>query len=336
MRRITIDQLFAESIKGKRIDDETMVVMPTVADVKAAKDSRRVLFKISSGSVDRDRDVINPTGWKFDNYLKNPVVMWGHQYGMPPVGTCPSLQIKGQDVLAECDFLDADTYPFADTIYRMVKAGALRAASVGFRPIKYNYNAERNGMDIEEAELLEWSVVSIPANADALVQLAIAGEGGDQVMKQFAEECERVLSAYHGCKGVWLPCEQIEKTFEAINRSGILKTNQEQTAVMPAVGQAGIDEKADTQPAPEGAAAAPVACEHGDGCDKCGADAGGLVLELADEPAEELTIDIDDDFVLVELGQVQEFMKTQVSQQLQQFIENGVREAFDYMRGRVN
>ena len=142
--------------------------------------SRRMKFVISTMTPDRDRDVVMPSGCQLDAYLKNPVVLWAHDYRNPPIGKALSITVESNRLVAEADFADAETYPFADTIYRLLSKGFLRATSIGFRPIKYAINEERRGYDFEECELLEFSVVPVPANAEALA-IAASADGGDPV-----------------------------------------------------------------------------------------------------------------------------------------------------------
>jgi phage head maturation protease len=50
--------------------------------------------------------------------------------------------------------------------------GYLKATSVGFMPLKYTFSkdpAREYGIDFLEQELLEFSIVTIPANPDALI-----------------------------------------------------------------------------------------------------------------------------------------------------------------------
>lgn len=312
IKRITSEafQLLAQQAKG--LDDDMMVVKADVGFIKAVADSRRCTFKISSASVDRDRDVINQAGWKLDNYLKNPVVMWGHQYGMPPIGVSKSLGLQGGDLMADADFFDADTYPFADTIYRIVKAGGLRASSVGFKPIKYNYNAERGGVDIEEAELLEWSVVSVPANPEALIQLAATLEDGDAILKSFVNGCEQVLDSFYGCKGVWVPREQVEKAFDVINKSGLIAPKPVQVAVLDVL---------------------PVQAQE-----KCG-DSDVLTLEI-EEQKESVYLELSDAYLDVDtdIKTVHEIILRVVKEGVSGLAKDAaqqVRDAIDYARGRV-
>lgn len=72
-------------------------------------------------------------------------------------------------LVAVAEFADAETHSFADTIFRLLKGGFLRATSVGFRPLEYVENATRRGYDFLRQTLLEFSVCNVPANSSALV-----------------------------------------------------------------------------------------------------------------------------------------------------------------------
>lgn len=170
------DEFHAKALAGS-LPDRVAIRQTFDAEIKAADDgaSRQMAFVISTATPDRDKDVINPAGVSLANYLKNPVVLWSHDYSAPPIGRAVSITSDGQRLVAQAEFADAETYPFADTIYRLLQKGFLRATSIGFRPTKYMRNDERGGYDFEECELLEFSVVAVPANAEAL---AIAASGG--------------------------------------------------------------------------------------------------------------------------------------------------------------
>jgi hypothetical protein len=55
-----------------------------------------------------------------------------------------------------------------DTAWGEVKAGIVRAVSIGFRPVKYAFK-EDGGIEFQEIEIYELSTVSIPANAGAQI-----------------------------------------------------------------------------------------------------------------------------------------------------------------------
>ena len=118
------------------------------------------------------------------NYNKNPVVLWAHQYDSPPIGKALSINLKGKKTIARVLFADAETYEFADTIYRLAKGGFLNTVSVGFIPMEWE---DGDGEKVPrrtytKQELLEFSIVPVPSNPEALVS---AREAGIITVKEF-------------------------------------------------------------------------------------------------------------------------------------------------------
>ena len=113
----------------------------------------------STAGVDRDGEIIKIEAWDTDNFMKNPVVLFGHDYWSLPIGVVTSLEVKGDQLIAKGIFAKTEA---AQEIRRLYDDGILKAVSVGF--IVKN----REGYIITEAELLELSFVPVPANADAL------------------------------------------------------------------------------------------------------------------------------------------------------------------------
>lgn len=146
--------------------------------VRLASEARRVLeFVASDETVDRYGDVILVRGWDDTNFLKNPVFLWAHRSADPPIGKVISIERRMDKpaLLAGVQFADKETYPFADTIFKLYKGGFVNAVSVGFLPLEYRprvENGETVGTEFIRQELLELSAVPVPANPEA-VQLAI-------------------------------------------------------------------------------------------------------------------------------------------------------------------
>jgi len=149
-------------------------------------ENRRVQFVISTGTRDRHRTVLNPQNWNLDNFNRNPVVGYQHNvYGdmcrepNPDDVLGPSSAwVEGEKLIGEVDFETKDLNPLADKIYRKIKNGTLRATSVGFIEVgkgEYGEDTEARGGDNETyhfagQELLEFSIVNIPSNPDALAR----------------------------------------------------------------------------------------------------------------------------------------------------------------------
>jgi hypothetical protein len=70
-------------------------------------------------------------------------------------------------IVAEAEFEPADINPIADKILKKLVFGSLNAASVGILPTG-NGKQEKGIYYYEGQELLEWSVVNIPMNQEAI------------------------------------------------------------------------------------------------------------------------------------------------------------------------
>lgn len=158
---------------------------------EALPDSRVVRFCVSTGDVDRDSDVISQDGWDLSNYRRSPVVLWAHSHSALPIAKCIAIDVEQGRLMASAEFA---THPFAETVYQLLKGGFLRATSVGFRALKYMRNEERGGIDFKQQELLEFSVVPVPANAHAL----IAASAGGVELEPLREWVQDVIEAWPG------------------------------------------------------------------------------------------------------------------------------------------
>jgi len=134
----------------KSVDDEEMIVRGVVG---------------SDDSLDRHGDKINPKGWVLDNFKKNPVIMLNHNYSQFPIGKAISVKRKDNQLVFDIQF--SKTLELAKQAYGLVKEGIMKAWSVGFMVLEW----AKAGSDytIEKMELLELSLVGIPANPNALL-----------------------------------------------------------------------------------------------------------------------------------------------------------------------
>lgn len=151
---------------------------------------RRLDAAISTISVDRDGDVLLPSGLRADEFRRNPVVLLGHDAGSLPIGKAVRIRQTPNAVMAEMEFAERPAaHPDAaewvpDTVYDLFKQGVLNAFSVGFtidsaRPANkkdVNRFGDRVRRVVTEWNLLEFSVVTIPANQDALVTAVKSGD----------------------------------------------------------------------------------------------------------------------------------------------------------------
>ena len=139
---------------------------------RGAVDARRRSVVIAANERARTAPELDLAGLRFENYRRNPVVMWAHDAtGRSPSGGLPigrTLSIERAPdggIVAEFEFLEDD--PFAQRIRNAWDRGFLQAASISWLPIE-SRPVEGGGVRDTRAELLEWSIVSIPADPDAL------------------------------------------------------------------------------------------------------------------------------------------------------------------------
>lgn len=143
---------------------------------------------INTISVDRDKDRVMPAGGRFDNYMQNPIVQWGHNYRDPwaTIGRTKGMERTAERITAEFELRPAANEQDPQNIVLLLwDGGWIRTASIGFQPLSGAEN-EFGGFDFTEWDLLEWSLVPIPSNQDAL-RLAVKGldDGNYPTMRFF-------------------------------------------------------------------------------------------------------------------------------------------------------
>lgn len=129
---------------------------------------------ISTGNIARDQMIIDPEGWDFTNYRRNPVVLWGHDDLSAPVArTVGEIKRTTTELIATAEFDRED--PEAVRIFGKVKRGYVNATSVRWLPKRTEIRAiateqgDRDTLVFIEQELLEWSFVPIPADPGAMI-----------------------------------------------------------------------------------------------------------------------------------------------------------------------
>lgn len=124
------------------------------------------LVAVASTAVeDRHGEVVQVEGWDLKNFKKNPVLLWAHDHTQLPVGAAKKTWIEGAGKKAKLMFepIFHEVTAQARAIKRLVELGVIKSFSVGFRPI------DQDGDTFTKQELLEISVVNVPANADAMM-----------------------------------------------------------------------------------------------------------------------------------------------------------------------
>jgi HK97 family phage prohead protease len=149
--------------------------MPAGSAPLTAVGGRRFRAVASTGIRDREGDVVEQRGWRLEAYRKNPVVMWAHLYDRTPIARAIHVAVEGDRLMLEAEFPEPGVSRFADDAAALIEAGLLGAVSVGFRPLRWELMPDGRGVRFLEQELLEVSLVPVPANAEALIVPALLG-----------------------------------------------------------------------------------------------------------------------------------------------------------------
>lgn len=126
-------------------------------------------FVLSDATVDRYGDVIDPAGWVLDPFEQNPIALFNHDSDFP-IGTWADVRVESGRLVGRLTLAAPGTSARIDELVSLVGQGVLRAVSVGFQPLATEPRGD-GGLRFTRQELLECSLVSVPANPSAL-QLA--------------------------------------------------------------------------------------------------------------------------------------------------------------------
>lgn len=141
----------------------------SLLEIKTVQDDRRIITgTATTPSPDRVGDIVEPLGVKFKNPLP---LLWQHRSDHP-VGTVRFDKPTKDGITFEAK-IPKITEPGplkdrVDTAWGEVKAGLVRAVSIGFREIEFS-RLETGGLRFIETEVLELSLVTIPAQAEATI-----------------------------------------------------------------------------------------------------------------------------------------------------------------------
>lgn len=195
----------------------------TIKGVQSSSDP--FVFILSSESTDRVGDVIRQSGWQLENFLRNPIALFGHDHSFP-IGVWEDVKVAGKKLQARLRLAERGTSARIDEIRGLIEQGILRAVSVGFRVLDYkpiDKNDPYGAWDILKSELLETSVVSVPANPEALQVAKSMGVSSDTLELVFRE---RSLPATRSQKtaGLAAPTSLKPKTRKELPMAGRFAT----------------------------------------------------------------------------------------------------------------
>lgn len=146
-----------------------------VAEMKAHKNGDVEAY-ISTESPDRVGDILKAKGWVLENFKKTgSPVLFGHEYGItfgghiPHIGNAVEIEAQRKGLWSVTRFHEKTALSREAAV--LAREGIMPAWSVGFNPLEpptmREEDGEVKGFIFGKQELLEYSLVPVPANPEA-------------------------------------------------------------------------------------------------------------------------------------------------------------------------
>jgi AAA+ superfamily predicted ATPase len=133
--------------KGITIDPE---------DIEISEGERAAVRLITTPRLDRDNEILIPSGAILEDFQDNPVSLYAHDYTGLPIGSDRWIKKVKEGLLAKTFYA---RHQFADDVYNCVKDKHLRASSVGFIPLESATPEDREKFEqLQELLLKDYAV----------------------------------------------------------------------------------------------------------------------------------------------------------------------------------
>lgn len=150
-----------------------------IREIRKKEDERTITFVASDSTRDSAGTVLNQDNWDLTRFNSNGIIGYQHKVygGWDDTDNPDNVIGKGHayvedgKLMVDITFEPKEINELAEKIYQKVLFGSLRAVSVGFLPIgkgRFGEGADAETYYFAGQQLLEVSVVNIPANPNAL------------------------------------------------------------------------------------------------------------------------------------------------------------------------
>lgn len=191
------------------------VADPAIAD---APPGSPIPFVLSTPGVKRDGLDLSGVGFRAERYKSNPVVLAFHRYDDWPIGRGTIEVVDGpggESLIATAEF-DIDD-PMGAKADRKYRSGQMHAVSLGWDDVDSNGVPIRtSGKRIAYRDILEFSVVAVPADPDAVIAASRSMDADEisqarswlvdlsgirDVSAERTRDIARTIQSLDGCQG---------------------------------------------------------------------------------------------------------------------------------------
>lgn len=173
-------------------------------------------------SKDRVGDVVFPKAFEktLEVYKRNPVLLLNHDWN-DVIGRCTEVEVTDKGLYVKALISDTRT-----DIKTLIKEKCYSTFSIGYNEVDADYDEATKTKYIKELELLEISIVSVPANTEAMFteieeKAEVEAEQKQEVVSKPAKSYKEFITNIKSIVGE----EQFVKSFDSIME--YLTTNEE-------------------------------------------------------------------------------------------------------------
>jgi HK97 family phage prohead protease len=139
------------------------------SEIKDISDTGVITVLATDETLDRDKDIILASGADFKNFESNGAILYAHDYRAFPIGRPLKTYVQNKATYIDIKLADKGTSDFTDAVISLINQKILKGVSIGFSGIEW-LNNEFGGRTFTKWELLEVSLVPVPANPSAHVE----------------------------------------------------------------------------------------------------------------------------------------------------------------------
>jgi len=119
-------------------------------DIEIKEGERAAIRLVTTPHLDRDGEILIPSGAILDDFRQSPSVMYAHDYRGLPIGSDQWIKQVKQGILAKTVYAK---HQFAEDVYQCVKDRHLNSNSVGFIPVEVVSQEDKKQFELTQGVL---------------------------------------------------------------------------------------------------------------------------------------------------------------------------------------
>ena len=151
---------------------------------EVSEESRTITGMATTPKIDSYGDVVEPQGVQY----RGPVNLFLYHNTTLPVGNVAFGKATKAGIPFTATLPDVkEEGTVRDRVneaWHSLKYKLLQAVSIGFKPLEWAYMDDSNGIRFSSWEMLELSLVGVPANPDAMIQTVKSAGMTDDIVRQ--------------------------------------------------------------------------------------------------------------------------------------------------------